>query len=81
MKIKINSDEQYLVCCISDCGCGYEVEVEDSKVAEWERIFAEFERVQREMWKVMHEEAEREWNSLMSAMVATIRHENERGRA
>lgn len=47
MKIRIVSDEWYPVYFMS---CyGDEVEVEDAKVEEWKRVFAEFERVQNEM--------------------------------
>jgi len=47
MKVKIDSDEWYPVYSISDWG--EEVEVEDAKVAEWKRVFSDFDRVQDEM--------------------------------
>lgn len=47
MKVKIDSDEWYPVYDLDDYGD--EVEVPDDKVAEWKRILAEFDVMQKEM--------------------------------
>jgi hypothetical protein len=57
MKVKIDSDEWYPVYCVSPHGD--EVDVPDSQVADWKRVFAEFERVQREMIDLCEKEAKR----------------------
>ena len=47
VKIKIVKDELYPAFFIEDFGV--EVEVENSKVAEWKRVMEDFDRVQNEM--------------------------------
>ena len=53
MKVRIETEEWYPVFSVSeDDRFGAECDVTEEKLADWKRVFDEFDAVQDEMWKL-----------------------------